>query len=56
MVQTYMHMFVTNPKLQKYVIPPLEQGDHPELDKSDRFDNEDTQIYQSLIGSLNWDI
>ena len=33
---------------------PLVKGDHPELDKSDLLDLEQTQIYQSLIGSLQW--
>ena len=33
---------------------PLEEGDHPELDESPLLDIEDTKIYQSLIGSLQW--
>ena len=35
---------------------PLEKGDHPELDTSELLDAEHTQIYQSLIGSLQWAI
>ena len=34
----------------------LEQGDHPELDTSEMLDNQDTQKYHFLIGSLQWDI
>ena len=30
------------------------KGDHPELDTSDLLDFEDTKIYQSLIGGLQW--
>ena len=35
MVQIYMTMFGTNPKLHKPFRDPLEQGDHPELDTSE---------------------
>jgi len=35
---------------------PVAQGDHPELDTSELLDNADIQIYQSLIGSLQWAI
>ena len=33
---------------------PLEKGDHPELDISAFLSLKDTQIYQSLIGSVQW--
>ena len=32
MVQTYMNIFGTKPKLHKYFRSPLEQGNNPELD------------------------
>ena len=51
-----MVMFGTKTKLHKSVISPLEQGDHPELDTSELLDDEDTHKYQSLVGSLHWDI
>jgi len=35
---------------------PIVQGDHPELDTSDLLDDNGIQIYQSLIGSLQWAI
>jgi len=35
---------------------PIVQADHPELDTSDLLDNAGIQIYQSLIGSLQWAI
>ena len=47
-----MTIFGTNTKIHKYVRDPLEQGDHPDLDKSELLDNEDTQKYPSLIFSL----
>ena len=43
MVHTYMNMFFTKPKLQKYVRYPLEKGDHTEIETSDILDNEETQ-------------
>ena len=33
---------------------PIEKGDHPETDSSDFLDAEGIQVYQSLIGSLQW--
>jgi hypothetical protein len=30
------------------------EGDHPELDCSELLNHEDTKIYQSLIGALQW--
>ena len=51
-----MTMFGRNPNLHNSVRSPLQQGDCPELDISELLDSEDTQKYQSLIGSLKWDI
>ena len=43
-------MFSTKPKKGS---PPLEAGDHPELDQS--FCNEEEiKLYQTLIGQLQW--
>ena len=49
----YKRLFGTGPKMAS---SPLPQGDHPELDTSELLDLEKTQIYQSLIGSLQWTI
>ena len=35
---------------------PVVQGNHPELDTSELLDDVNIQIYQSLIGSLQWAI
>ena len=43
MVQIYMTMFGTNPKLHKSVRAPLEQGDTTDLDTPELFDNAYTQ-------------
>lgn len=32
----------------------MELGDHPELDNSEELGVEDTKIFQSLIGVLQW--
>jgi len=37
-------------------VSPIVQGDHPELDTSELLDDAGIQIYQSLIGSLQWAI
>ena len=43
-------MFGEKPK--QTVLLPLEPGDHPELDASELLDDDGTQQFQSLIGSL----
>ena len=35
-------------------MPPLEAGDHPELDQSDFYNEEEIKQYQTLIGQLQW--
>ena len=45
-------MFGEKPRIR--YSSPLEKGDHPELDKSELFDETRIQQYQSLIGSLQW--
>ena len=48
MMEYYERMFSTKPKKAR---PPLEAGDHPELDQSD-FCNEEIKQYQTSIGQL----
>jgi hypothetical protein len=52
MKENYKRLFGT--KVKQTYRSPLEKGDHPEMDTSDFLDDNDTQIYQSLIGSLQW--
>ena len=40
--------------LPKKASSPLVKGDHPEMDGSPLLGFNDVQIYQSLIGSLQW--
>ena len=40
--------------LPRQVTSPLTKGDHPELDTSELLDMEGIQIYQSLVGALQW--
>ena len=50
-VESYERMLSTNPKKAR---PPLEAGDHPELDQSDFCNEEEIKQYQTLIGQLQW--
>ena len=50
-MDVYKRTFGESPR--KYVTP-LVKGDHPELDTSPLLDLEGIQVYQSLIGSLQW--
>ena len=52
LVASYECMFGTKPS--QTVLSPLDPGDHPELDDSELLDEDGTQRYQSLIGSLQW--
>tara|TARA_B110000008_G_scaffold176311_1_gene175861 strand:- start:127 stop:1134 length:1008 start_codon:yes stop_codon:yes gene_type:complete len=54
MISGYEQMFGTKPSTTPQ--SPLPDGDHPELDTSEFLDEEETQQYQSLIGSLQWAI
>ena len=54
MEDAYYHHFKDNPNTK--VKSPLEPGDHPELDTSPFLDKDDTKIYQSLIGAMQWAI
>jgi hypothetical protein len=51
MLDTYERIFG---KQSKQVITPLNKGDHPEMDTSDLLEVDDINIYQSLIGTLQW--
>ena len=52
MIDGYTHMFKEKPKM-KYS-SPLEKGDHPEMDTTEFLDEVGIQMYQSLVGSLQW--
>jgi len=49
---SYEQLFHCKP-CQK-VTSPLEKGDHPEIDTSKFLETDETMIYQSLIGSMQW--
>jgi Reverse transcriptase (RNA-dependent DNA polymerase) len=53
MMDQYEKMFGTKPK--QYTLP-LEKSDHPEIDTTDKLDKAGINIYQSMIGSLQWAI
>ena len=44
-------MFKEKPRKSR---PPLEGGDHPELDTSELCDEHQTKQFQTLIGQLQW--
>ena len=52
-LDNYKRMFG---RLPKKASSPLEKGDHPELDTTELLKLESIQVYQSLIGSLQWTI
>jgi hypothetical protein len=54
MLGNYERMFGEKPQLNVY--SPLEKGGRPETDDSELLDENGTQQYQSLIGSLQWSI
>ena len=51
MKDQYKLLFGTNPKFETN---PLVENDHPELDESEFLNEEETRIYQSLIGCTQW--
>ena len=53
MLANYQRIFGQMPR---QVLSPLIKGDHPELDKTELLDVAQVQIYQSLIGALQWTI
>jgi hypothetical protein len=52
MGDTYERLFGCKPK-QTYR-SPLEKGDHPEMDTTELLDADGIQIYQSLVGAMQW--
>jgi hypothetical protein len=52
LIMNYERMFGQQPK--QNVSSPLEKGDHPEIDSSDLLDAKGIQMYQSMIGALQW--
>ena len=51
MLENYRRIYGTMPKKAH---SPLVKNDHPELDATDLLDIEETKVYQSLIGALQW--
>jgi hypothetical protein len=52
LMMNYERMFGQHPK--KNISSPLEKGDHPETDSSELLDYKGIQMYQSMIGALQW--
>ena len=50
MVITYQQLFGTKPSTK--ALSPLEKGDHPEIDDLEFLNDDDIQVYQSLIGAM----
>jgi Reverse transcriptase (RNA-dependent DNA polymerase) len=51
-IDAYKQMFGCSPP--QNLLSPLEKGDHPEMDTSKLLNQEGTERYHSLIGSLQW--
>jgi hypothetical protein len=51
MVEPHKCIFGTEPKC---ATPVLVKNDHPEINQTEFLDQEQTNIYQSLVGSLQW--
>jgi hypothetical protein len=52
LVMNYEQMFGQQPK--QNVSSPLEKGYHPEINSSNLLDAKGNQMYQSMIGALQW--
>ena len=50
-LESYERMFKEKPRKSR---PPLEGGDHPELDTSELCNEHQTKQFQTLIGQLQW--
>ena len=50
-LESYERMFNEKPRKSR---PPLEGGDHPEMDTSELCDEHQTKQFQTLIGQLQW--
>ena len=53
MCDNYSRLFPGSPISKKYW-QPLETGDHPKLDVSAFCNKNDIEVYQSMIGSMQW--
>ena len=53
MEESYVTSFGSKPA-SKGCSSPLEKGDHPKLDVSAFLEEDDIEIYQSFIGSIQW--
>ena len=54
LLKKYEWMFGQQPK--QNISSPLEKGDHPETDTSEFLDTKGIQMYQSMIGALQWTV
>ena len=52
MVNTYLQLFGSKPSTKS--LSPLEKGDHPKVDDSEFLNVQDSQMYQSLAGAMQW--
>ncbi len=52
MVESYQCLFEEQPN--QSVWSPFEKGDHPELNRSEFLGDSEIEMYQSLIGSMQW--
>jgi hypothetical protein len=52
LMMSYKRMFGQQPK--QNVSSPIEKGDHPETDSTELLDTIGIQMYQSMIGALQW--
>ena len=55
MEESYKQRF-PGEEIDKRVTSPLDPGDHPELDTSEFLPRDEIQIYQSLVGAMQWAI
>jgi len=48
-----MRLFGMKPSTKPLLV--FDKGDHPEIDDSEFLDDDGTQMYQSLVGALQWE-
>jgi hypothetical protein len=51
-MDSYERIFGEKPSTKCH--SPIEHGDHPELDTTEFLDDEGTNKYQSVVGTLQW--
>ena len=54
MIEGYNRYFGEDPPTKANINSPLEKNDHPEMDTSEFLEEREVNIYQSLMGSLQW--